>query len=153
VRVDSRPSDALALALRAGASVHVSPRVLEAARQLEHGGLSEKVVKAAGITVNAATDRLRQALELPDTPGVVVSAVTGPARGAGLRPGALIIDVNGETPDTPETFRKQIRATPSGQQANITYWLDGAEHRITIPADSPAQRQAAQPGAKRPHAG
>lgn len=139
VRVDSRPSDALALALRAGASVHVSPRVLKAARQLEHGGLSEEVVKAAGITVNAASDRLRQALELPDTPGVVVSAVTGPAAQAGLEPGALITQVNGEAAGNPERFRELLDA--AGEQATITYWHQGASHRITIPADQPPVRQ------------
>ena len=60
LRVDSRPSDALALALRTGATIHVAPKVLEVAQKLEFGGLQDKVVKAAGITVNAVSKKLRQ---------------------------------------------------------------------------------------------
>jgi bifunctional DNase/RNase len=151
VLVDSRPSDALALALRAGASVHVSPRVLEAARSLEHGGLEEKVVQAAGITVNAATPKLRQALELPDAAGVLVSEATGPAHQAGMRSGALITGVNGETPETPEAFRKLMEATPTGEKARIRFWQQGDERSIRVPAQLPDQRRASRPlGSARP---
>ncbi len=141
LRVDSRPSDALALALRAGASIHMAPKVLESARRLEHGGLSEEIVKAAGITVNAATADLRRALELPDRPGVVVSSVTGPARRAGLEPGALITGVNGQAPENPLDFLELLRETPPGEKAAITYWQGGESHRIEVPTDIPEPRE------------
>lgn len=141
VRVDSRPSDALALALRADAPVEVSPQVLEAARELEYEGMEERVAKAAGITVNPLSADLREALGLPDRSGVVVSRVVGPAREAGLRPGDLITEVNGETPKGPTAFRKLIRDTPEGETATIGYWQEGESHRIEISPDLPKQRQ------------
>lgn len=144
VRVDSRPSDALALALRAGASIHVSPRVLKAARDLEYEGLDEKIVKAAGITVNEASDRLRQALGLPDRDGVVVSEAAGPARQAGLKAGALITGVNGQTPGTPRQFRQLMRRTPAGEKARIDFWQEGEERRIEVPAKLPEEQKAAR---------
>jgi bifunctional DNase/RNase len=143
VRVDSRPSDALALALRAEAAILVSPRVLEAAENLDYHGMAEKIARAAGITVNAVSDRLRQALSLPDTPGVVVSAATGPAARAGLRPGALITAVNGEAAASPERFRELLGAIPAGEKAAITFWQDGDTRRIEVPAQLPDARQAA----------
>ncbi len=51
LRIDSRPSDAIALAIHAGASIHVAPQVLEAAREIEYEGLDDRVVVALGITV------------------------------------------------------------------------------------------------------
>ncbi len=141
VRVDSRPSDALALALRADAPVAVSPQVLEAARELDYEGMEERVAKAAGITVNPLSTDLREALGLPEREGVVVSQVTGPAREAGLRAGDLITEVNGETPKGPTAFRRLIRDTPKGQSASIQYWQEGESHRIEVPSDLPEERR------------
>src|SRR5690554_2989745 len=48
LRIDSRPSDAIALAVTAGASIHVAPEVLEAARQIDYEGIEDQVVVALG---------------------------------------------------------------------------------------------------------
>lgn len=147
IRIDSRPSDALALALRTDAAILASPKVLEAARRLDVAGMEERIAKAAGITVNAAGTDLREALDLPDREGVVVSETVGPARRAGLRPGALITGVNGEPPDSPRRFRELLRDTPPGEKAAITFWQEGEEHRIEVPPELPEAKQAAHAGA------
>ncbi len=144
LRVDSRPSDALALGLRANIPIEVSPQVLEAARRLDYKGIRERIAKAAGITVNTMNETLRQALDLPDRQGVVVSEAIGPARQAGLRPGALITEVNGEVPKTSGSFRELIQQTPKGEQATITFWQDGESHRIKVPAELPQRHPAEQ---------
>lgn len=148
VRVDSRPSDAIALALRTGATIHVAPKVLAAAREIDYQGLGDdQVVNAVGITVMAANDDLRDALDLPERPGVLVSGAAGPAADAGMRPGALIVEVNGATPGSPMEFLELVRATPADEDARIVYWQAGERHEIEVSTDVPAPRRGAAPEA------
>lgn len=141
VRVDSRPSDAIALAVRTGATIHVAPKVLEAARTIDFRGLDDdQVVNAVGITVMAPNDDLRDALELPDRSGVLVSGAAGPAADAGMRPGALIVEVNGDTPDSPMEFLELVRATPDGEDARIVYFQDGERREVEVSTDVPEPR-------------
>src|SRR5690554_8078168 len=87
VHIDSRPSDPIALELTAGATIHVAPEVLEAARQIEYQGFDDQVVVPLGITVTPLNEDLREAPGLPDRAGVVVSGVTGAAARAPRSPG------------------------------------------------------------------
>lgn len=147
LRVDTRPSDAIALALRVGASMHVARPVIEATASIDYRGLDrEQVVTAAGITVMAPRPELREALELPDRDGLVVTEAVGPAAGAGLGAGALILEVNGEAPDSPMTFLQRVRETAEGEPITLRYWQDGEEHTIEVPKGIPDQpQQAATP--------
>lgn len=149
IRIDSRPSDALALALRTGASIHVAPKVLEAARHIDFEGLDDQIVTAIGITVTPLTGELREALELPDLGGVLVSGVRGEAEAAGMKPGALLLEVNGETPKSPMAFLDLVRNTPADAKAQILYWQDGSEHELELSTDVPApqpRREREPPG-------
>lgn len=134
VRVDTRPSDGIALALRTGASIHVAPKVLEEARLIDYRGLDEddQVVTAVGITVMAPTAELREALGLPDREGVVVTEAIGTARGAGIEPGALVLAVNGETPESPMGFLRLVQATPEDERVRIRFWLDEATGEVQL---------------------
>ncbi|MFW5969469.1 MAG: bifunctional nuclease domain-containing protein, partial [Halofilum sp. (in: g-proteobacteria)] len=145
IRVDTRPSDGIALALRTGASIHVAPKVLDEARLINYRGLDEEeqIVTAVGITVMATTAKLREALDLPDRDGVVVTEAIGTARGAGLEPGALVLSVNGETPESPMEFLRLVHATPESERVRIRYWLDGATEEVRLHTrvpDRPGQR-------------
>ncbi len=144
VRVDSRPSDAIALALSAGASIHVAPSVMEAARQIDYEGVEDRVVTALGITVTSVTDDLREALELPDQPGVLVSDVWGAAEEADLKPGALLLEINEQTPETPMAFLELIRATPRDEEVIIRYWQAGEERELELSTDVPEPRSRAE---------
>ncbi len=138
VLVDSRPSDALALAARSDATILVAPRILVSAREREYEGLeTDQVVTALGITVVEATGELRNALNLPDRGGVLVSGVRGPAARKGLEVGSLILEVNGETPESPMHFLDLVRETPSGEDAMIRYWQAGEEHGMELDTDVP----------------
>ncbi|MDF1614050.1 bifunctional nuclease domain-containing protein [Desulfurivibrio dismutans] len=149
LHIDSRPSDALALAVRAGAGILIVPKVLQIARTIQYRGLEHEVVTALGITVNQVTKELQAALSLPDNQGVLVSNVTGPAGEAGLRPGALITEVNEQTPTNPMEFLELVRATPEGKKAAMAYWQDGQQHRLELSTEVPAPRpprQRSSPG-------
>jgi uncharacterized protein len=138
VLVDTRPSDALALALRTGAAILVAPKVLQAGRGLQFEGLGEEeVVTAAGITVVRATAELREAMGLPERAGVLVSRTTGAAAAAGMKPGSLITGVNGEVPKSPMAFLDLVRRTPTGKQAQIAFWQDGEEREIDLGTELP----------------
>lgn len=137
LRIDSRPSDALALALRAGATIHVAPKVRKAARRIQFEGLENEVVSAIGLTVSPITPELREALELPERDGVLVTDSRGLAAEAGVAPGALILAVNDETPNSPWHFLQLVRETPAEKDARIVYWQDGEEHELELPTDVP----------------
>lgn len=141
VRIDARPSDALALAARSGALIRVSPKVLQAGIGMEFEGLrNDQVVSAIGITVVEATDELRDALGLPDTPGVLVTNATGRAAYAGIGAGALVLSVNGSVPTTPMEYLEYVRATPSGEHARVDYWHDGERREASLPTAVPERR-------------
>ncbi|WP_018935085.1 bifunctional nuclease domain-containing protein [Thioalkalivibrio sp. ALJ24] len=138
-RIDARPSDALALAVRTGSSIAVAPEVLDADRPFDFQAPGdEEIVTALGITVIEAREDLREALGLPDDEaGVLVSRAESEAARAGLEQGALIVEVNGRTPETPIDFLEAVGATPDGEEAELRYWLDGETHDITLPTDVP----------------
>lgn len=145
VRVDSRPSDALALAVRAGASIHVAPKVLDAAAQIDYRGLDDELVTALGITVSAVTDELRAALSLPEQDGLLVTDVTGSAAEQGLAAAALLLSVNGETPSSPMHYLELVNATEEGEKARLRYWQDGEEQEIRLPTDEAPRRRVPPP--------
>lgn len=138
VLVDSRPSDAMALALRTGAAIFVAPKVLRAAPDLDFQPLEgEEIVSAIGITVVEATDELREAMGLPSDAGVLISAARAAAAEAGLRAGGMVLTVNGEPAISPLTFLNLVRATPRGEAATIGYWQDGERGAVEVPTDVP----------------
>lgn len=142
ILIDSRPSDALALAVRTGAAIFVSPDVLAAGEDIPFEGLGDDdVVTALGITVMQPGRELREALQLPDGPGVLVNAARGPAADAGIRPGALITRVNEVAIASPLVFLEQVNETPRGEPALIEFWLDGETRTVevdtTVPTPTP----------------
>ncbi|WP_026340697.1 bifunctional nuclease domain-containing protein [Thioalkalivibrio sp. ALJT] len=137
-RIDTRPSDGLALAVRSGAAIHVAPEILEAEVPFDYTPPGQdEVVTALGITVVEAREDLREALQLPDAPGVLVSRARGRAAASGLRNGALILEVNGQSPTTPMDFLTAVSATADADEVHIRYWLDGETHTLTLPTDVP----------------
>lgn len=140
LRIDSRPSDAIALALYSSATIHISPKVREAARQISYQGLDDEVVTALGVTVNPVTADLRDALNLPYQAGLLVSGVSGPADEAGLQPGAMLLEVNGQAPESPMSFLELVRATPSDETVHLRYWQEGKVHDLELSTEVPSPR-------------
>lgn len=141
IRIDARPSDALALAARSGAEIRVAPKVLQAGIGIEFEGLpNDQVVSAIGITVVEATQTLREALSLPDTPGVLVTHTTGRPALVGLAAGALLLSVNGNTPTDPMHFLELVNNTPQGEHAALRFFQNGETRQISVPTNQPATR-------------
>ena len=146
IYVDTRPSDSLALAVRTGASILVAPDVLQDARGREFEGLDdEQTVTALGITVGPATSELREQLALPDDDGLAVLRSVGQADELGIISGALILTVNGETPQTPLDFLELVQQTESGEPAIIEFWHDGERRSVEMDTDVPAPAPRSSP--------
>jgi S1-C subfamily serine protease len=137
--VDSRPSDALALALRTGAPIRVARRILAMSPEFEFIAPDgpNQVVQALGMTVVVATPPLRKQFRLGERQGIVVTSAFGEARDKGIRRGDLIIDVNGKPVEEPAEFFAAIRSSKPRAPVRITYWRDGQTRVIELPADLP----------------
>lgn len=140
VYVDTRPSDALALAVRTGAGIIVAPDVLQATRGQEFEGLGDdQVVTALGITVSMVTEESREAMELPDEPGVLVLRAVGEAEEKGIGSGALILEVNGEVPTSALDFLELVQRTPVDEDATIRFWYEDEVQEVELDTHVPRQ--------------
>ena len=140
--VDSRPSDALALALRTGAPIRVARKILAGVPEFDFIAPEgpNQVVQALGMTVVVATPALRKEFRLADQRGVVVTSAFGAARDKGIRRGDLITEINGKAIEQPSAFFEAVRATPKKGLIRITYWRDGKTRTVELPADTPPSK-------------
>ena len=114
VEIDSRPSDAIALAVRFRQPIFVHRTLLESQAALDLRDARDDVaLRVGGVTVQGMSDELAAYFELPAGRGVVVADITEPA-GDGLRRGDVILEVDGDPVRDPADFRAKLRAG-SGQ--------------------------------------
>jgi len=143
--IDSRPSDALALAIRSGARIMVAPDILEAGSTLPLEDLGDDTpVTALGVTVVAASPTLAEALGLPDAPGVLVSAVEGLAAISGVQAGSYITQVNDQAIAAPLDFLNAVNATPSGRKAQLKVWRDERYRDVELDTGIPSRGERSQ---------
>ncbi len=140
ILIDSRPSDGLALAVRTGAAIFVAPDVLAAGADIPFEGLggTNEVVTALGISVMEPDAALREALSLPDEPGVLVSRSVGLAALAGIQPGAFVTRVNQQRVPEPLAFLEQVNGTRRGTKALIEFWSAGERQEVELDIGVPA---------------
>jgi S1-C subfamily serine protease len=132
--VDTRPSDALALALRTGAPIRIAKHIVDQTPELDFLApqASEQVVRAAGVTVTAVSEELRREHGLPERPGLVVVAVNPQAAASGLRAGDLILAFDGAPATAPMALLDAVRRAVPGRALRVTYWREGEEHTARL---------------------
>jgi serine protease Do len=66
-------------------------------------------------------------LKLPEDRGVQIRAVmeSGPADKAGIQPGDVVLNYNGETVLGAQQLSRLVQETPPGRKVKIQYWHDG----------------------------
>ena len=82
--------------------------------------------------VEIVADRAKQ-LHLKEEHGVEVTCVDegSPAAKAGLKPGDVVLEYNGERVEGGEQFIRLVRETPPGRAAKLLVWRNGANQILT----------------------
>ena len=119
VTIDARPSDAIALALRANAPVFVARKVLEATRTviLTEPETQEHSAKMCGIYVQSLTPQLARIFRLTTTEGVLVASVEpeSPADDHDVRRGDVITEADGTKIKTIQDFQGLCQNKTAGE--------------------------------------
>jgi bifunctional DNase/RNase len=122
IQIDSRPSDAIALALRAGAPIFVAKEVVKAVG-VELGGSARenRVVVKQGLTVQKMTPLLSKYFGLESSEGVLVSDVKpgSAAEGAGLKTGDVIMAINGQKIRSLRGFESIVQDIEEGERVKL----------------------------------
>lgn len=101
-----------------------------------------KVVRPwLGAHGQAITSDLAQALKLPRPVGVLIDSVhrDGPAAKGGLRPGDVVVAIQGREVDDPEGMRFRLATLPIGSDALMTVLRDGRETQVAVPLVAPPE--------------
>jgi S1-C subfamily serine protease len=102
-----------------GFALTVTPDVLAEIRQLEQG--RERIYGYIGVTVAAATPRQRQENGLTDSIGVWIESIEpdSPAQATGLKPGDMILQVDGQSVTDTDRFVRLVGAAEVGRPSEI----------------------------------
>jgi serine protease Do len=101
-----------------------------------------------GVMIQDVNAQLAQSFKLDRPRGALVTAVepSGPAAAAGLRPGDIILSVNGRPVETSTDLPSNIANLKPGNDATLLVWRDGHEQplkvRVTKLDEGEAERAA-----------
>lgn len=110
-----------------------SATVVDVVEQLREDGQAEHAF--IGVEPARITPQIAERLGLPSTDGVIVVAVVpgSPAVSAGVRPGDVIIAVDGEPTTTPEELLAALRVRDPGDTVTLTVRsADGDEREVNV---------------------
>ena len=87
-----------------------------------------------GIYLQKVEGGLAEALDLEENSGVLVNQVIddAPAAAAGLQPGDIIVEIDGEKVTRPVELRRKIQNTEPGDQVTIEYLRDGETETVEV---------------------
>jgi uncharacterized protein len=139
-KIDSRPSDAIALAMNMNAPIYVNPKLFESssAMGLGTGGKIPDTAHALGLTVEQLTPELASAFDDPNGRGVLVSEVDSSAKSAGVARGDIVVKVGDREVEALDDFSRQASQVKSGI-VTLTLSRDGANRTVTLAADGSAR--------------
>jgi len=118
--IDSRPSDAIALAVRFHKPIFVARALLQQGDTIELGeqALAGGSVTRAGVTMQDLTGDLASYFDLPAARGVLVSDVAADAR-VGLRRGDVILEIDGEKVADLASLQAKLDALGPGGRVDL----------------------------------
>ena len=87
-----------------------------------------------GVHVQGMTDDLADSLGLDEPAGALISDVTpgGPAAAAGLRPGDVILTVDGRMIEEMRLLPRIVAGIEEGTDSEITIWRDGRKRTLEV---------------------
>ena len=133
VEIDSRPSDAIALAVRCGQPIFVSPGVLQAANTIDLQALPPtRSMTMRGVTVQDLSEELAKHFALPAGQGVLVSDVDAESADDGLRRGDIILEVDGKPISNLDEFERRMRS-----RGLLRLSVQRGDERIDVASSTP----------------
>jgi hypothetical protein len=138
LRIDSRPSDAIALALRVRKPIFVNVALLsrESAVDLAPAeGLA--AARLWGLTLQDVTEPLAEFFALGAADGVLVSDVDRDAAAAAVQRGDVITDLNGEAVHGLAELTQRAIALAVGVPVNLGLRRQGTEVRVNFTPAAP----------------
>jgi bifunctional DNase/RNase len=134
--IDSRPSDAIALAMNMNAPIYVNNKLFESAPAvgLVPRGKIPDTAHALGLTVEQLTPDLAIAFGQSDGRGVLVSEVDSSAKKAGVSRGDIVVKVGSSDVNALDDFSRQV-AKVNNTDVTLTLNRDGTSHTVTLAAD------------------
>jgi uncharacterized protein len=109
--LDSRPSDAIALAMTVNAPIFVANELMHPTSPTVDAAAAPIVATKLGLTVQELTPDLASYFGVTIGGGVVIADIDDEPRVAGLERGDILVAVNGKTIRTPDDFAHIISAT------------------------------------------
>jgi S1-C subfamily serine protease len=138
VLVDSRPSDAIAVAMRMKSPIFVSAQVLEKSKPVPAPAARlEHTQKKIGIQAQDLTPEIAKLLDSRQERGVLVTDVLpGAASKAGVQRGDIITKINAQPIASTAELEKTLQGAKPGSQLQLDVIKKGKP--ITIVIDLPS---------------
>jgi bifunctional DNase/RNase len=137
IRIDSRPSDAIALALRFRKPILVNAALLASEGVIDLTAVkpSVDVAQLWGLTLQDVNEELAELFELGEAHGVLVSNVGRGAAAASVERGDVITEMNGEALHRLAELKSRADGLQGGAQVHLGLTRRGAHIRVHFAAD------------------
>lgn len=131
--LDSRPSDAIALAIGTNAPIFVAGKLLETAAA-ENRTPTINLANALGLTTQELTPELAQYFGVTDGSGVLVADIGNEAQNAGVERGDILTQVDGKPISTLDEFSQVATAATNGgdSKVSLTIRRGNTIHVVTL---------------------
>jgi len=87
-----------------------------------------------GVRIQAVTEEIAESLNLPESRGALVASVTptGPAEGAGIEAGDVILEFDGQQITQMRSLPRIVAETAVGRDVEVRLWRRGDERTVQV---------------------
>lgn len=134
--IDSRPSDAVALALKCKAPLFISKQLVEKGLLIDLDAPEPpgKIERIYGLSVQDISASLARYFDLPDDKGAIVTDIErgGPAEAAGIRKGDVIRTIEGKAVQSVEDLIDSLSQETAPESIVVGVFRKGAMYRCVL---------------------
>jgi serine protease Do len=104
-----------------------------------------------GVSIQPLTPELAKSLKLSQPEGALVSSVTedSPAAKAGIKPGDVILEFNGQRVARADRLPNVVATTPVGREVPLSVMRDGKSTQLTVKVGQQAESKEAAAGSEK----